>query len=1048
MPRRFLLSLGTFVLPAAMMAQAYTYLAEDFEAEAWDVKGSSVASATGLWATNKNVRSNQQSNGGNYSLLLSNKAGVALPELTEGAGTLIYYAYDQNREVHVEVSANGTDWTEVESYKETTGWTKHLVEINDEAVRHLKIYTTSNNNFYIDDVLVTKPDGTDGTGESIVANIRVPYFTQTFEDLASYPQSKEEAASEAVYPVDGQGEWRYLNAYKGTNASYIPDGSGHALRMLKGNSYVITPVLQQGVVSLSFTEGRTGKDLSVYVSEDAGATWRKYRELETSTENTIAMNEKNVNRIKIANETTGGDVDVDNICVTAFPEGIPATVQTGEVRNVTSSSAQVDGALLEQGDKPLTEWGVCWSADNAEPDVDDHVVKAEGEEFSVELSGLPAQTVVYCRAYAMGLAGVGYGETKQFETLPPVLAEVATAKVQEDTFSDEEYIYVLAGGTVVNNGGAPVTETGICYGLSENPDVDGEKAKAYATDGTFAVSIPLQPSSRYYFRAYAVNSVGVAYGQQETFVSGEIIVPEYAHHVYYCDPAGNDATADGSLERPFASLQKAVDLVVPGDTIYMNAGTYHYDARVNISAVGEPNSGRIALFARGGRAVLDFSAMPLADANQGIRLTGSYWHVYGLDICGAGDNGMLIERNKVSGGGYEDCKELVEQAHDNIIEYCSFYRNQDTGLQMKNLAEYNMVINCDAYYNADPDMGDADGFAVKISHGTGNYFYGCRAWQNSDDGWDQFIKKEGGFPDNVTTTLENCWAFRNGYLESGEAGSGNGNGFKMGSDEGRNNIIMNRCLAFDNLQKGFDQNHNLGSMILNNCTGYSAKDLSNKSHYTYRMDENVAAGCEIRFTNCVAVSDGIADRNDSQYAPYSVKGTMVTCDFNTLPSDYKSIDPAGCEGTRQADGSLPVTDFMRIADGNMKLVDAGAEVAPYAGEHRAAIGIAYKGAAPDLGCFETDYEPSGIRHIAVSSREGGRVTATATAGGLLVIRVDDASEPAARHVALYNLAGHLLDNHEFSGNATAVRLPASAKGLLVVQVCCDEFTESVKVMAR
>lgn len=71
-------------------------------------------------------------------------------------------------------------------------------------------------------------------------------------------------------------------------------------------------------------------------------------------------------------------------------------------------------------------------------------------------------------------------------------------------------------------------------------------------------------------------------------------MPEYAHHVYYCDPEGNDATADGSLEKPFASLQKAVDLVVPGDTIYMNAGTYHYDARVNISAVGEPNSGRIA----------------------------------------------------------------------------------------------------------------------------------------------------------------------------------------------------------------------------------------------------------------------------------------------------------------------------------------------------------------------------------------------------------------------------------------------------------------------
>ena len=102
----------------------------------------------------------------------------------------------------------------------------------------------------------------------------------------------------------------------------------------------------------------------------------------------------------------------------------------------------------------------------------------------------------------------------------------------------------------------------------------------------------------------------------------------------------------------------------------------------------------------------------------------------------------------------------------------------------ENLASFNRIINCDAYYNTDPGHGNADGFAVKISHGTGNYFYGCRAWRNSDDGWDQFIKKEGGFPDDVTTTLEYCWAFENGILENGTLSKGNGNGFKMGRTRG------------------------------------------------------------------------------------------------------------------------------------------------------------------------------------------------------------------------------------------------------------------------
>ena len=226
--------------------------------------------------------------------------------------------------------------------------------------------------------------------------------------------------------------------------------------------------------------------------------------------------------------------------------------------------------------------------------------------------------------------------------------------------------------------------------------------------------------------------VSVSY--QKTFTTGKIEIPEYAHNVYYCDPAGDDATADGSGNKPFYSVQKAIDIAQPGDFIYMNAGTYNYTARINVSGVGRKNSGMISLHAVNGRAVLDFKGMPVADANQGMRITGSYWHIYGIDICNAGDNGMLVERDKPSGGGYDDCKENITQGHDNIIENCRFYRNADTGLQMKNLAANNKVINCDAFFNVDPGEGNADGFAVKISHGDGNYFYGCRAWNNSDDG--------------------------------------------------------------------------------------------------------------------------------------------------------------------------------------------------------------------------------------------------------------------------------------------------------------------------
>jgi hypothetical protein len=56
--------------------------------------------------------------------------------------------------------------------------------------------------------------------------------------------------------------------------------------------------------------------------------------------------------------------------------------------------------------------------------------------------------------------------------------------------------------------------------------------------------------------------------------------------------------------------------------------------------------------------------------------------------------------------------------------------------------------------------------------------------------------------------------------------------------------------------------------------------------------------------------------------------------------DFLSVDEALAEAVRQADGSLPNVDFMRLAAGS-DLIDAGTDV-----------GLPYNGSAPDLGAFE------------------------------------------------------------------------------------------------
>ena len=82
-----------------------------------------------------------------------------------------------------------------------------------------------------------------------------------------------------------------------------------------------------------------------------------------------------------------------------------------------------------------------------------------------------------------------------------------------------------------------------------------------------------------------------------------------------------------------------------------------------------------------------------------------------------------------------------------------------------------------------------DGFAAKINIGPGNRFFDCVAHDNSDDGWDTFPKTASGT--NVVT-IENCVVYHNGYHKG--VAAGNGNGFKVGSDQTGGGALSRRGL--------------------------------------------------------------------------------------------------------------------------------------------------------------------------------------------------------------------------------------------------------------
>lgn len=84
-----------------------------------------------------------------------------------------------------------------------------------------------------------------------------------------------------------------------------------------------------------------------------------------------------------------------------------------------------------------------------------------------------------------------------------------------------------SGGNITTDGGAPVTSRGIVWNTVTQPTVS---LATKTTDGSGIGDFPsaitnLNPSTNYYARAYATNSVGTGYGNEISFTTGAIVIP-------------------------------------------------------------------------------------------------------------------------------------------------------------------------------------------------------------------------------------------------------------------------------------------------------------------------------------------------------------------------------------------------------------------------------------------------------------------------------------------------------------------------------------------
>ncbi|UQA59859.1 right-handed parallel beta-helix repeat-containing protein [Polyangium aurulentum] len=410
---------------------------------------------------------------------------------------------------------------------------------------------------------------------------------------------------------------------------------------------------------------------------------------------------------------------------------------------------------------------------------------------------------------------------------------------------------------------------------------------------------------------------------------GGSVEPSPSDGDIYVAPDGLESNP-GTLEAP-TTLYKAVTMVKPGQTIFMRGGVYLYlpTVKIEFGNDGTANDPKRLFGYPGEKVVIDFKDQYYKKGDpaspRGVELIGNYWHFKRIEIANAGDNGLFIA------------------GHHNTIEHCVFHNNRDSGLQLggrlgekltpvEEWPSYNKVINCDSYSNFDPpDGGDADGFAPKLNVGEGNEFHGCRAWNNSDDGWDLFNRN--GKP-LKPVLMDQCWAFDNGYQSGGYMSQpppvpymGNGNGFKMGGDSGlASDHIITRSVAFGNKVRGFDENNNVGNITVKNCTGW----LNGTMNFAF------GEGGFHTFIN------NISHKRKSSDEPV---GTQTTNAFEgATDADFVSFDRSLAKAPRNPDGSLPATDFLRLAPGS-QFIDAGSTDGPM---------FPFSGKAPDLGAFEVE----------------------------------------------------------------------------------------------
>ncbi|TZF82060.1 PKD domain-containing protein [Pedobacter sp. BS3] len=247
------------------------------------------------------------------------------------------------------------------------------------------------------------------------------------------------------------------------------------------------------------------------------------------------------------------------------------------------------------GYQQVKQSGVVWSK-SPDPFIRSALYTTDGTNGTISstLTGLTVNTTYYAKAYIITQLDTLYGAEMSFTTDPASLAEVTTNPVT-NILSNK----ATGGGIVTDSGGVAITEKGLVWNTTGNPNTSSNTGKWVAGSGAQSFSDfikGLTPNTKYYVKAYAINSLGTAYGDQVEFTTAApapvlVAVPgsiDFGENYYNTTPLTISYTLSGENLSPAAGT---ITVTAPAGFLVSLNGNNGFASSITVPYTGGAISG-------------------------------------------------------------------------------------------------------------------------------------------------------------------------------------------------------------------------------------------------------------------------------------------------------------------------------------------------------------------------------------------------------------------------------------------------------------------------